>query len=549
MNNKPKIEKLDKYKIFYSATLKTIFLMIACVLPLNVFVLLDVINMTQEIRKEVALTTKNVADVYINTLDNIMENSDYMIFDLVNNNPDFITMSKQKNNTDYVNARHRCFWKLNDITELRSEGDGFFFYMVNKQDLVLAVSNNYDREKKNLHKFLSEDNNLNVTVQWHIIELEDKQWLLRVMKNKKLYYGAIINLDSRMKEILDSMSFDSSRASFDIHPMKGKKNTVSVFSQSNKADLYLNISISNSEIINKMSLARKGSFLLAITFFSMIPILYLFMRNMLINPVKNLNKAHYQLQIGNQDYRINEHANTAELESAYQSFNNMADNIKKLKIENMEKELAKKKMELNNLQLQIRPHFLLNTFNMIFILTERKDYESIRDLILYLSDYFRYIYRSGKELELFEKELRLIEGYMKAASIRYPDRILINYHIDPMVLLVRVPPLLIHNFIENIINHALLPDKIINIILFASYEDGIITFQISDDGKGMDEDVVQEINEERFRRNDERVHVGIQNSIGRLKYFYGEEVKLHVESELGEGTLITLTFPYNLEEE
>lgn len=46
----------------------------------------------------------------------------------------------------------------------------------------------------------------------------------------------------------------------------------------------------------------------------------------------------------------------------------MADQIKTLKIENYEKELDRQKMELKNLQLQIHPHFLLNTFNLVYTL-------------------------------------------------------------------------------------------------------------------------------------------------------------------------------------
>ena len=43
-------------------------------------------------------------------------------------------------------------------------------------------------------------------------------------------------------------------------------------------------------------------------------------------------------------------------------------------------------------------------------------------------------------------------------------------------------------------------------------------------------------------------HVGFANSLKRLKYFYGDEADISLSSEEGEGTCITLTFPYNLEE-
>ena len=107
-----------------------------------------------------------------------------------------------------------------------------------------------------------------------------------------------------------------------------------------------------------------------------------------------------------------------------------------------------------------------------------------------------------------------------------------------------------HNHInlENIINHGIVPGKIINITIFASYEDGLVTFQISDDGKGIECQILDEINGKFYNQSYEKEHVGIRNSIRRLKYFYGKDANIQFESVVGKGTLVTLTFPYELKE-
>ena len=87
----------------------------------------------------------------------------------------------------------------------------------------------------------------------------------------------------------------------------------------------------------------------------------------------------------------------------------MADNIKRLKIEKYEARLWRQKMELRNLQLQIRPHFLLNTFNLMYSLSQMDDRENLENTILYMADYFRYIFRSNQDLESFSLELNLIK--------------------------------------------------------------------------------------------------------------------------------------------
>ena len=54
---------------------------------------------------------------------------------------------------------------------------------------------------------------------------------------------------------------------------------------------------------------------------------------------------------------------------------------------------------------------------------------------------------------------------------------------------------------------------------------------------------------EMMESEENNVHVGLKNSIRRLKYFYGEDSSIQVETVEGEGTSFIIMFPYNLEEE
>lgn len=207
-------------------------------------------------------------------------------------------------------------------------------------------------------------------------------------------------------------------------------------------------------------------------------------------------------------------------------------------------------MELRNLQLQIRPHFLLNTFNLIFTLAQRKETEGIMDIVIYLSDYFRYIFRSEKELELFPKELELLKGYAGVAALRYPEQVIFSFEFDPEIMLVRVPPLLILNFVENSIKHGIRKGKKLHICVWGNYEENRVTFHIIDDGNGMNEDVLlynRKILNGELEPSDLGSHIGLYNSLKRLKYFYGEEATIEVDSTPGTETVFKIKFPYSLE--
>ena len=101
---------------------------------------------------------------------------------------------------------------------------------------------------------------------------------------------------------------------------------------------------------------------------------------------------------------------------------------------------------------------------------------------------------------------------------------------------------------EIIIKHVVKQDVITHITINGMYEDGMVTFRIMDDGPGMPPQKLQELNESMRRKESDGSHVGYYNSMRRLKHFYGEKADITIASELGEGTCVIVSFPYDLEE-
>ena len=536
-------------RIFGHLSFKVAMVIFIIIFPLNILAIYSTSNTMEAIKEQVQLSTQNILDVYVNNLDTRMKRADYYMFDLYNNDTDFIMLRKQSGDTDYLNARFRCMNKFGNEISINQEANGYFVYLPKIEECVLQIDSSYNRNKVALEDYISQCQTMDITKKWKVITVDGKDWVIRLTKHGSIYYGAFICLDAEIKTLKTSINYQDYKAYFNgTGALEKQKDYILASKASKRADLTLVVEISEKEIVAGMTFQQKGQIFTAFIFLTLIPLLILVLRNMVIIPLSRLNKAHRELEVGNKDYRIKKTANSLEFAEAYDTFNQMADNIHTLELENIEKELARKKLELNNLQLQIRPHFLLNTFNLMYNLASRNENTSIKNLLLYLSEYFRYIFRTGKELELFDKELHLIKGYVEAAKIRYPNGLDIIYQIDPDVLLVRVPPLLIHNFIENIVKHNMIVGKTIHVVLNAEYTRGMVNFTISDDGNGMDEDKVLQINQERFEENREEIHVGIHNSVQRIKHFYGTESKIYVESTIGTGTVFTIAFPYDLEE-
>ncbi len=98
----------------------------------------------------------------------------------------------------------------------------------------------------------------------------------------------------------------------------------------------------------------------ALTALILIPLLYGGISRLLLRPLKILIDAQKKLRENDLDYRIQQKAESVEYQYTFQPFNEMAGEIKNLKIESYEKEIEHQQMDLKNLQLQIRPHFQLS---------------------------------------------------------------------------------------------------------------------------------------------------------------------------------------------
>lgn len=151
---------------------------------------------------------------------------------------------------------------------------------------------------------------------------------------------------------------------------------------------------------------------------------------------------------------------------------------------------------------------------------------------------------------MFQKELHMLEGYARMIEIRYQGRVKMTFDFEPEIMFVRIPPLLLLNFVENSVRYGLKKDQTLNIDVAGIYNKGIVEFTIYDDGNGMDIAALkrnQDIFAGRLEPEENNSHIGLYNSLKRIRYFYGEEASISVLSEKGIETEFAIRFPYLLE--
>ncbi|MEI0737437.1 histidine kinase [Paenibacillus sp. JTLBN-2024] len=188
-------------------------------------------------------------------------------------------------------------------------------------------------------------------------------------------------------------------------------------------------------------------------------ILYSFSVNVMIHrPLSKLVKAFHMIETDNLNITI-ESKTKDEFHYVFNSFNNMARRLKNSIEENYEQKIALQHSQLKQLQSQINPHFLYNSFFNIYMMCVVGDSDSAAELSSgFGSYYYRYI---------GEKRVRRGSGFTRNTAMRWiiatfnasvsPTGVsFLNNEEETEIppLITRVPRLIIQPIVENVFEHA-----------------------------------------------------------------------------------------------
>ena len=229
----------------------------------------------------------------------------------------------------------------------------------------------------------------------------------------------------------------------------------------------------------------------------------------------------------------------------FREFNKMTEQIRTLVQELYVKNLLVKDSELMALQSQINPHFLYNTLNTISCLAIQQKNIEVARLIANLSDFMRFSLNEGQAMISVEKTLEQISNYLSIQIIRFPNRIAYSCEADDRMLDFELPTLLLQPLIENSITHGMWDDRRIAIELRIAREEDQMRIVVSDNGKGISPERLQEIRETLASDiGAEGSYYALKNIHARIQLTYGAEYGLAISSSPGHGTTCTIVIPY-----
>ena len=237
------------------------------------------------------------------------------------------------------------------------------------------------------------------------------------------------------------------------------------------------------------------SLIMALSAFFIAMIWSVYFVSALTTPLLTLSELMKQASEGNFDVRFNEECD-GDIQVLGKSFNKMASKLKDFLEMIYTEQKEKREAELQVMQEQIKPHFLYNTLDMMSWMARKHEALDIVNVIARLSDFFRISLSKGKEQIPLGEELKMVSSYLDIQSLRYQD--LFVYDIDcPKYLESRyILRMSLQPLVENCLYHGIKEadneESLLQIVIREI--DGGISIMIKDNGKGMDETVMEKLN-------------------------------------------------------
>ena len=324
------------------------------------------------------------------------------------------------------------------------------------------------------------------------------------------------------------------------------------------ADILVRAQVSRKAIVDRANRLNPFHIAVMVAVLAMSFLISLLLSIMLVRPVKTLLGLMKKVETGNFNVRFPVRYRD-EISLLGAGFNRMIERLSELirqvyviRMEKMELELHQKEATILALQNQINPHFLYNTLETINCHAILNDLPSISHMSKALADFFRYSIDNRSIEATLGDELHHVMTYLKIQRERMPD-IETVFNVPDDLLDAPIVKLTLQPLIENAYKHAFRGDRYYYLHLYATHSgDGVFQVVIEDNGEGMEEQKIQEMNRlfseaapsELSEHPDwQRNSIGLLNVHFRIRLRYGKPFGLSLAESASGGLQVCLTLP------
>lgn len=228
-----------------------------------------------------------------------------------------------------------------------------------------------------------------------------------------------------------------------------------------------------------------------------------------------------------------------EIEEIAHQVNKMVRSIQELSQRNMDLAEVNSRMEMQNLQAQINPHFIYNTLDNIRYLIPT-DPQRAQQLIGRFIGILRYSINNTKHNVTVREDLKYLQDYLVIQSTRFGANFSYEMNIDDACMEFIIPKLLLQPLLENSIKYGFQKRPRIHVKVSGWLGEDALYFTVEDNGGGVDEKTLEELRGILCSDEVDIEHNGLQNINRRIWLGYGGDSGLTIDSAEGEGFTVKL---------
>ena len=437
---------------------------------------------------------------------------------------------------EYQNETHMTFLLETDSTD----------YFINVSNLYIPYED-YLLLKSNLKSLRSDISDR----KWKNVTTKNSEYLVKSVHYEGKIIYAVISSEDILKP-LNKLNIGNNGKLSLKEPNNIPSANYLIHAQNEKTHLPFDIYVlvDYAEVFRNITLLEVflSAVPIIITILSIIIILYI--RQWMIKPITRLTERLSQFggSIPPSEFFISE--GILEIDKANDKLNKVIFDMQELKIREYHSQLELKKIELNYLKNQIRPHFYLNMLSMIHSMLQTKNYKEIEELTILTSNYLRHLFMANQDFSELKDEVQHIRDYLEIQRIRYGNSIYFSLDYNDDLQNTLVPSLLLQTFIENTIKHGFSFQDLFTILLsikkVKTENSDYIQICIEDNGPGFSEEILSKLNQKQSLITEDGHHIGITNTIERLNLLYPNDYTITFKNNEEGGAKILLLIPYKI---
>lgn len=235
-----------------------------------------------------------------------------------------------------------------------------------------------------------------------------------------------------------------------------------------------------------------------------------------------------------------------------EDFNFLIEEINQLLKRIVRQQTAQKDAQILALQHQINPHFIYNTIDIFRMKMELASEYQTAGAMADFGKIMRYNITDSTLFVTLSDELYYAQKYVNIQKLRFGNRIDFNFRQPDAAGQIKMIKFILQPVIENSIKHGMTnKEKKLSILIDIKLAVDLLTIDVVDDGAGMPEDKLRQINQQLIAHTDQQIQVthdfsiGLSNINNRLCLFYGDEYHLVIDSIYGQFTRTTIRIPIN----